>query len=97
MSRVKLTATQRTILTAAAASPNGLVGFYAGDRQGTRVVRLDELGTPWIAAYSNPEYFLRGRGFLTKQGVNELHVFRITDAGRAAIGQTLPDIGGPVR
>lgn len=88
-----LTQTQRIILAAAAAAPTGRVGFYAGDRKGTRVARHDAAGTPWIIAYGRPEGFLKARGYLTRDGVNEPHVWRITDAGHAAHRAA----GGPVR
>ncbi len=85
LKRKGLTATQSIILQAAAASPSGAVGFGAGDRRGTRVVKIDDMGRPWIIAYSSPEFFLAGRGLLAKS--NEPYVYRITDAGRAAIAK----------
>lgn len=81
-----LTLTQTIILTAAADSPSGSVGFGAGDRNGTRVAKIDDMGRPWIIAYCTPEHFLLGRGLLSKD--NERYVYRITDKGRAAIGRT---------
>lgn len=82
--RIKgLTETQVIILTAAAASPSGTIGFGAGDRRGTRVAGFDDLGRPWIKAYSNPEYWLLARGLLER--ANERHMCRITEAGRAML------------
>jgi hypothetical protein len=78
----KLTKTQTFILKAAAVSPTGSVGFYAGDRKGTRIARTDDLGRPWIVAYGSPEWFLCARKLLEKS--NEPHVYALTDAGRAA-------------
>ncbi len=78
-----LTETQVIILEAANAPPTGSVQFGAGDRRGTRVIRVDDMGRPLIVAYSNPEWFLLGRGLLER--ANEPFVFRITDAGRAAL------------
>src|SRR5258707_571718 len=57
-----LTDTQYIILDAAERSPTGSVVFGAGDRRGTRVARIDDLGRPMIVAYSSPEYFLIARG-----------------------------------
>ena len=81
-----LTSTQEIILRAAAASPSGSVGFGAGDRKGTRVSMIDDFDRPWITAYATPEWFLLHRGLLAKS--NEPYVYRITDAGRAALSDT---------
>ena len=78
-----LTPTQVLILTAASSCSSGAVGFGAGDRRGSRVARYDDMGRPWIIAYSTPQYFLKGRGLLVQ--ANEPHVYRITDAGRAML------------
>lgn len=84
MPRIKgLTPTQVLILTVAARTASGSVGFGAGDRGGSRVARYDDMGRPWIIAYSTPQYFLKARGLLVQ--TNEPHVYRITDAGRAAL------------
>lgn len=85
LKRKGLTETQSIILQAAAASPSGSVGFGAGDRRGTRVVNIDEMGRPWIIAYSTPEHFMVGRKLLER--TNERFVYRITPAGRAALEQ----------
>lgn len=84
----RLTKTQSIILRAAAGSSAGAVGFHAGDRKGTRVVRVDDLGRPWVKAYGNPEWFLKARGLLEQS--NEHHVYRITAAGRAAVSAVGP-------
>ncbi len=78
-----LTRTQHIILDEACCSPAGSVVFARGDRKGTRVAGCDEMDRPIIVAYANPEYFLVTRGFL--EAANERHVYRITDAGRAAV------------
>ncbi len=80
----RLTKTQRIILCAAAQSPGGTVMFGEPDRRGTRIVGYDKLGCPVVIAYCSPEYFLLTRGMLER--TNERYVFRITDAGRAALG-----------
>jgi len=80
-----LTPTQAIILTVAAKSPTGSVAFGAGDRRGTRVSMVDDMGRPWITAYATPEFFLEGRGLLSKG--NEPYVYRITDKGRAMLGK----------
>jgi len=87
MPRIKgLTPTQVLILTAAARSSSGAVGFGAGDRRGSRVAKYDDMGRPWIIAYSTPQYFLKCRGLLVQ--ANEPHVYRITDEGRAMLAPT---------
>lgn len=84
---IRLTATQRIILKAAA-SGNGRVVFGRGDRRGTRVVGKDNLCTPIIFAYGAPEVFLLYRGLLAR--TDNHHCYRITDLGRAIIRKAMP-------
>lgn len=83
----RLTKSQFIVLEAAAKAPSGAIGFAAGDRRGTRVGRVDELGRPWIIAYQNPEFFLASKKLL--EATNERWVYRITDLGREALAANL--------
>lgn len=78
----RLTPTQRFILKTAAANKKGMVGFAMGDRQGTRI-KFENKGTAYIAAYANPQFFLKCRGFLEHVS-GSLH--KITPDGYAAVG-----------
>lgn len=84
---LNLTHTQRVILNEAQGHERGLVRMGAGDRKGTRRAGWDSMGVPIVIAYSEPEFFLKGRGFLRSYG-NDRHVYQITDAGLDAMART---------
>lgn len=83
-----LTPTQRFIL-AHARDAGGVFFMYRGDRRGTRIGGRDEFDRPGFVAYSEPTLWLVSRGLVEPFG-NERHYFRLTDKGRALIGDRAP-------
>lgn len=96
--REKLTPTQGRILRAMRDDPLGFAGFYsAGSRKLGFIASPAMSGGIVIRCYGDPAYFMVARGLIElvkREGIGG-YWYRLTEAGRAAVGKQSGGGHGP--